>query len=120
MGKYLDIARRFEEKGRAEGRVPSPRLAAPPRPRTVYQELEDATPPGAALEVFQDWAGLLVKSSVLEMSVWIVRSRQDGEELARETGHPGLLLDDVLRQKGRTPEEARASLLPVLITGVVQ
>src|SRR5206468_10113402 len=75
--------------------------------------------PGAALEVFP-WQGLLIKSKVLDMSVWVVRTRQDGEDLAKETGHPGLLLDDVLRQKGRTPEEARASLLPVLITGVVQ
>jgi hypothetical protein len=76
--------------------------------------------PQPALEVFSDWQGILVKSSVLDLSIWVVRTRQEGEELARETGHPALLLDDVLRQEGRRQEEARAALLPLLITGTVQ
>lgn len=84
---------------------------------TIHQELADATPPAAALEVFPDWRGLLIKSRVLDMAVWVVRNGADGEALARETGQPALLLDDVLRQKGKTPAESRAELLPLLITG---
>lgn len=72
--------------------------------------------PQAALDVYSDWQGLLIKSSVLEMNVWVVRSRTDGAEIAKETGQPALLLDDILRQKGRTREEARTALLPVLIS----
>jgi len=67
------------------------------------------------LEVFPDSEGILVKSSVLDMNVWLVRNRQDGEELANETGNPALLLDDVLAQKGRSREEAREALLPLMI-----
>src|SRR5512132_13133 len=33
----------------------------------------------------------------------------------RETEHPALLLDDVLGQHGKTPEEAQGALLPLLI-----
>jgi hypothetical protein len=87
------------------------------RERTINQELADATPPPAALQVFPDWSALLVKSTVLGMSVWVVRDRRDGEDIARETGQPALLLDDVLRQQGKTATEARAALLPLLITG---
>jgi len=58
----------------------------------------------------------LVKSAVLGMSVWVVRSHVDGLALVKETGHPALILDDVLKMKGRTVEETRAALLPVLIT----
>ena len=76
--------------------------------------------PPVALEAYPDWQGLLIKSSVLGMSVWVVRTRQDGEALARETSHPALLLDEVLKQRGRTQEEARAALLPVLIMGATQ
>ena len=77
--------------------------------------------PSPALDVFPDWYGLLVKSSVLGMSVWLVRCRPDGEALAQETGQPALVLDDVLVQRGHTQEEARAELLPLLITsGTVQ
>ena len=76
--------------------------------------------PSPVLEVFPTWQGLLIKSSVLEMSMWVVRSRKDGEELARETGQPALLLDDVLAQKGRSREEVRTALLPLLILGTVQ
>jgi len=71
--------------------------------------------PQATTEVFPEYQGLLIKSSVLGMSVWIVRTREEGEELAHETGHPALLLDDVLKQRGKTTEEVRATLLPVLI-----
>lgn len=49
--------------------------------------------------------------------MWVVRDRRDGEDIARETGQPALLLDDVLRQQGKTATEARAALLPLLITG---
>lgn len=120
MGKYLDIARKFETQMRVGAREPGHRPSSVPFGRTLYQELADATPPLAALTVYPDWQGLLIKSAVLGMSVWVVRTRQDGEDLARETGQPALLLDDVLKQKGRTQEEARLALLPVLITGQVQ
>jgi hypothetical protein len=71
--------------------------------------------PSSALQTFPDWQGLLIKSSVLGLAVWVVRTREEGEELAHETGHPALLLDDVLKQRGKTTEEVRATLLPVLI-----
>ena len=97
----------------------SPQTASPTAEMpssTIYQELCQATPKADALMVFPDWQGLLVKSSVLDMSVWVVRNHVDGIALAKETGHPALLLDDVIRHKGRTAEEARAALLPELIT----
>jgi hypothetical protein len=84
---------------------------------TFYQELALASPSPAALEAFPDWSGLLVKSSVLGFTVWVVRSRRDGEELAKETGHPALLLADVLNQKSKPSDEARVVLLSHLITG---
>ena len=114
MGKYLDIARAFEAR-RAEGRV-SPQRQETPSPACSWEDafLEKHVSPDA-LQAFPDWQGLLIKSAVLDMSVWVVRNRQDGASLARETGQPALLLDDVLRQKGRTAEEARAAVLPVLI-----
>ena len=76
--------------------------------------------PSSVQEVFSDWQGLLINSTTLAMSVWVVRSREDGEQLAKETGDPAILLDDVLSQQGRSHGEARAALLPVLITGTVQ
>ena len=76
--------------------------------------------PQSAQDAVPDWQGLLIKSVVLDLSVWVVRTRLEGEELARETGHPALLLDDVLSQKGQPPAEARAALLPLLIMGTVQ
>ncbi len=120
MGKYLDIARQFEAR-RCEdsNRTSSQRTASPVaerNPQTIYQELCQATPKADALLVFPDWQGLLVKSSVLDMSVWVVRNHIDGIALAKETGHPALMLDDVIRQKGKTAAEARAALLPELIT----
>jgi hypothetical protein len=57
-----------------------------------------------------------VESAVLGMVVWVVRDPLHGIALAKETGHPALLLDDILKQKGQTVEEARAALLPLLIT----
>jgi hypothetical protein len=103
--------------GKPEADKKTPLTVVPPRPRpTIYQELADSTPNADALAVFPDWQGLLIKSKVLDMSVWVVRSHVDGLALARETGHPAVLLDDVLRQKGRTAEEAKAALLPVLIS----
>jgi len=53
-------------------------------PRTLYGELAEATPPAKALEVFPDWQGLLVKSSVLGMSVWVVRDHLHGLALAKK------------------------------------
>lgn len=102
MGKYLDIARKFD--------------ARKSQTLSVYRELAEATPEAATLTAFPDWQGLLIKSKVLGMSVWVVRNHIDGIAVAKETGQPALLLDDVLRLKGRTAEEARAALLPVLIT----
>ena len=122
MGKYLDIARKFEARMQAEGRLPSQRPAPSPPADCAQQGevfLERHLPP-AAQATFPDWEGLLIKSAVLDLSVWVVRSRQEGEELARETGHPALLLDAVLSQKGKTPAAARESLLPLLIVGTVQ
>lgn len=60
--------------------------------------------------------GLLVKSQVLGLSVWLVRTEEEGRLLAQETGHPAVCLDDLLGQKGRTTQEARAALLPLLIS----
>jgi hypothetical protein len=76
--------------------------------------------PSSVQEVFPDWQGLLINSAMLAMSVWVVRTREDGQQLAQETGHPALLLDEMLSQQGKSAEDARAALLPVLITGRVQ
>jgi hypothetical protein len=71
--------------------------------------------PPAIAEVFPDWQGILVKSAFLKLSVWVVRNRPDGEALAKDTGHPALLLEDVLALTGKNPEEVRRTLLPLLI-----
>lgn len=120
MGKYLDIARKFEARRQMAGQsVPQERapvsLQEQGKP-SVYGELVTATPPSKALEVFADWAALRVKSEVLNMTVWVVRDAVYGLALAKETGQPALLLDDVLKLKGATQEEARAALLPILIS----
>jgi hypothetical protein len=94
----------------------APRPSTNNPPSTIYQETVNATPPSNALAVFPDWQGLLIKSKVLDISVWVVRNHLDGIALAKETGHPAVLLDDVIQQKGKTPAEARAALLPALIT----
>lgn len=66
----------------------------------------------AVLEVFPEWQGLLIKSSISGEAVWVVRNHQDRWKLAQETGHPAILLDEALAQEGQTLVEAReASLL---------
>jgi len=72
-----------------------------------------------ATEVFPEWRGLLIRSAHLGLSVWVVRNRQDGQDLARETGHSALLLDDVLAQVGKNPTEVRKALLPIMICAPV-
>lgn len=121
MGQYLDIAKRVEARLRVEGRgsLQEP-ASASPTPTTDAEKFPARHIPPAARAVFPDWEGLLIKSAVLDMCVWVVRNRREGEELARETGHPALLLDGMLRQKGTTPAEARAALLPELIMGTLQ
>ena len=124
MGKYLDMAKAWKAQ---QANRTEPTRTVMPAPfssdarekesaRPLYSELEDATPSSTFLEVFPDWQALLVKSSVLGMSVWVVRDHLHGLALAKETGHPALLLDDVIRLKGQSQEDARAALLPVLIT----
>jgi hypothetical protein len=116
MGKYLDICRKFEAERKGKQPHASPaqqQETASPATSPENAFLEKHVPPHA-LKVFPDWEGLLIKSKVLDLSVWVVRSREEGEELARETGHPALRLDDILSQKGKTPAEARAHLLPLL------
>lgn len=122
MGRYLDLVRKFEAQraALAGGTVEMPRsapVAAPSRriPATIYDELVNATPPSPALEAFHDWGALLVKSEALGMTLWVVRDEVYGIALARETGLPALKLDAILVQKGRTQDEVRAALLPVLI-----
>ncbi|HXG21028.1 MAG TPA: hypothetical protein VNN62_18360 [Methylomirabilota bacterium] len=55
----------------------------------------------AVLEVFPDWQGILLICNEVAASVWIVRTVQDGRRLHATTGHPALLLDEVLAQPGR-------------------
>ena len=95
-------------KVRHVGREIAPPTAAVDRcsPQAVYQELVEATPSTDTLAVFPERQGLLIKSTVLDMSVWVVRTPLDGIALAKETGHSAILLDDVLRQRGKTAEEA--------------
>jgi hypothetical protein len=118
MGQYLDIVKTFKEKQAAQKLSQEPSTAEDTETpvETIFLTKHF---PQSAQEAYPDWEGILVKSAVLEMSVWVVRSRREGEELARETGHPALLLDEVVGQKGRTPAEVRAALLPILITGTL-
>ncbi len=69
----------------------------------------------AVLEVFPDWQGILLACDELAVSVWIVRSIQDGRQLHAATGQPALLLTDLLAQKGRNFAEAWKALQPCLI-----
>src|SRR5262245_48098133 len=85
-----------------------------PSPDEVQAFVEQHIP-AAVLEVFSDWQGFLVKSSQPKASVWIVRTREDGEHLHYLTGKPALLLTDVLAQKGRNFAEARKTLLTQII-----
>ncbi len=124
MGQYMDIVKAFkEQKAKQQGHLtPSSTperesLAeanrnAPPAPETEHMFLSQHLPQ-SALDAFPDWSALLVKSAVLGMTVWIVRDKYEGESLAKETGYPALVLDDVLRQVSR----ARESLFPCLILG---
>ncbi|MEW6299910.1 MAG: hypothetical protein AB1671_19640 [Thermodesulfobacteriota bacterium] len=124
MGRYLDIARQFEAKRQAtkrqQGACIPVTAAAPEHPPMSEHDRFLARYAGATVtEVFSDLRGILVTSDVLDMPVWVVRNRTDGEDLARETGHPALLVDDILRQRGKSKASARAALLPLLITGTV-
>jgi hypothetical protein len=85
-----------------------------PSPDEVQAFVEQYIP-AAVSEVFPDWQGFLIKSSDPKASVWIVRTREDGERLHRLTGNPGLLLTDVLAQRGRSLSEARKALLKQII-----
>jgi hypothetical protein len=66
----------------------------------------------AVLEVFPEWQGLLIKSSIRGEAIWVARNHQDRRKLAQETGQPAILLDEVLAQKGQTLLEAREASLP--------
>jgi len=72
-----------------------------------------------ATEVFPDWRGLLIRSTRLGMSVWIVRDLNDGQALVKETGHAALLLDDILAQVKKNPTEVKKALLPIMICATV-
>jgi hypothetical protein len=67
------------------------------------------------LEVFPDWQGILLACEPLAISVWIVRTIHDGRQLHATTGHPALLLTDLLSQKGEDFAEAWRVLQPCLI-----
>jgi len=67
------------------------------------------------LEVFPDWQGILLACEPLAISVWIVRTIEDGQQLHATTGHPALLLTDLLAQKGQDFAEAWKVLQPCLI-----
>jgi hypothetical protein len=69
----------------------------------------------AVLEVFPDWQGILLACEELAVSVWIVRTIQDGQQLHAATGQPALLLADLLAQKGRDFAEAWKALQLCLI-----
>lgn len=86
-------------------------------PNPLSDPADASRPISAALEIFPDWRGFTVESSVLGMTLWVVRNRLQGLALAKATGHPAILVDDILRQVGQTTEEVRAALLPLLITG---
>lgn len=66
------------------------------------------------------WEALQEWFAPLRMCVWWVRDRKTGEECARVTGTPALVISEVVAHQWRTPEEARPALLPLLITGGVQ
>jgi hypothetical protein len=86
---------------------------------------------GEASDLIAQRVAAFLVSSPGGWRVWLMYERDSGEgtsvalapmrpgsglALARETGHPAVLLDDILKQKGTTAEEVRASILPVLIT----
>ena len=65
----------------------------------------------SVLEVFPEWQGILIESPALEEAVWVVRDPQHGRKLAQETGKSSILLDEILAQEDRIPEETREALL---------
>jgi hypothetical protein len=71
--------------------------------------------PFAVLEAFPEWQGILLESNALGVPLWVVRTRQDGRQLTEKTGQPAILLDDMLVQRGKDPEETRKALSPLLI-----
>lgn len=85
-----------------------------PSPEDIQAFVEQHIPT-MVLEVFPDWQGFLVQSSAPKASVWIVRTRKEGQRLHQLTGKPALLLTDVLAQKGRDFAEARKTLLRQII-----
>lgn len=98
----------FELLGRPD-LVPQERQETPSPTPSVRSSLSLAT------EAFSEQRGLIVSSAQLGMSVWVVRNRQDGQDLAGETAYPALLLDDVLSQVGKNPADVRRIVLPLLI-----
>jgi len=124
MERYRDATGKFAAQLRgnvshtpSQARVRAVTAKALP---SLYRELCSAVPNADVLLVFYEWQGILVQSTVLGRSVWVVRSHADGVALAQDTGLPALTLDDVLKVKGRSAEEARAILSPALITAPVQ
>jgi hypothetical protein len=79
------------------------RAASQPQPLTTAARafLAQYVSP-AILEVFPEWQGMLIKSPTLKEAVWIVRDHQNGRRLAQETGHPFILLDEILAQEGQS------------------
>jgi hypothetical protein len=69
----------------------------------------------AVLEVFPDWQGILLACDELAVSLWIVRTTHDGQQLHATTGQPALLLTDLLALKGQDFAEAWKALQPCLI-----
>lgn len=80
----------------------------------VYAFFEQDLSP-AVLEVFPDWQGILLVCDELAVSLWIVRTTHDGQQLHAATGQPALLLTDLLALKGQDFAEAWKALQPCLI-----
>jgi hypothetical protein len=103
---------------RSSLRVPpcEEKRAEPLSPLTeeIQRLLESHLPP-AALEVFPEWQGVLLTCEEFARAVWIVRTIQDGRQLHAATGHPALLLDDLLVQRGRSFADIWTALQPYLI-----
>ena len=114
MGRSLNVPGRGKSRQRGNGRrFPTRaigRSGTAPSVPTLYQELCRAVPNGAVLLVFYEWQGILIHSAVLDRSVWVVRSSEDGVALTQDTGVPSLTLDDVLKVSGSSAEEARVIL----------
>jgi hypothetical protein len=82
---------------------PTERAASQPQPLTAAARAFLAEyVSSAVLEVFPEWQGILIESPTLKEAVWVVRDHQTGRRLAQETGHPFLLLDEILAQEGQS------------------